>query len=262
MKGGSALHAGLNVLYTQDWDFKTACAAMEEEWAGFVPPLGGKHSYMTLFHLQNVLGRYMDDREENSTQLEECEVLTNVAERAITVNWEGLDIGGMPDLPVRFTNGQRFVVDHKCTASWVNDFWALKFKLGHQVRVYAGMLEVLTGESFDGGYINAIHMGPKGVDPPEAWEKRKSAQNMLIRIDFTPAQMVETWEWIHARQQEIELWTHLDIWPQNEQACGDYGGCEFIDLCKVGGKLARKAIASQQFTKKEPSGLLLSGADE
>jgi hypothetical protein len=57
------------------------------------------------------------------------------------------------------------------------------------------------------------------------------------------------------------LWTHLNIWPQNEQACGDYGGCEFIDLCKVGSETVRNAIASQQYTVEEPTGLLISGAD-
>lgn len=276
LKAGQVGHAGLHSLYVDGWDFGRACEAMRVEFGAYVAPLGAKHSHLTLGFMQDVLRRYVDEREARPTAMESGKPLA-LAEQALVFEWaqagETLRVGGKPDLPLVLSNGGGlYVVDNKFTTSWISEHWALKFKIGHQLRIYAAMLESRLGERVVGGFINAVYMGPEACDPPEAWRGgkdtngkrwagRKSVPSMLIPIDFSPAKLAETWRWVKATQASEHLFQELDIWPQNEQACGDYGGCEYLDLCKQATPAVRKALMSTQYRRWTPTGLLRSGAD-
>jgi hypothetical protein len=232
---GSAFHAALRVLYKTLWDEASAIDAMREEWGDVTPPLGSKHAWLTFPWMVERLKAYMAEREASPTALELGEALTDVTEERIIHQWTNeagdlVEIEGLVDLPLK--DGRRYlVVDHKCTTMWVNDFWAKKFRVGMQLRVYAALPSSLTGNIFDGGYINGIYIGEKALDPPKAWEKRKSAPSKLIRIDFTPAQREEAHEWVRGLQAQQRFHMESGFWPRNENACDDYGGCEFLPLC-------------------------------
>jgi len=264
MHCGSAGHAALDVLYTQKWDRKLALDAFRASWGDVKPPLEGKHAYLTRGHGEAVLEAYIEEREESPTMLEEAAVLGGVAEQAIVFQWPSADgselltIGGKPDLPVKFSTGAHYIVDHKWTTLWLNSFWEKQFKVGHQLRIYAAMMQHREGIVFDGGYINAVYMGksPKGE-----WSKLASSPTRLVQVDFTPAHLEETWAWVKALQKEEELWQELGTWPQDEKACGNYGGCEFLELCEAPPGALRESLMRTKFEEWEPTGILLSGAD-
>jgi len=263
MHVGTCGHAALNVLYTEKWDRKLALAAFRDAWGDVKPPLEGKHSYLTRAHGERVLEDYIKEREENPTMLEEAAVLGGVAETALIFEWPNADgselltLGGKPDLPVKFPTGSYYIVDHKWTTLWLNSYWENQFKIGHQLKIYAAMMRQREGIHFEGGYINAVYMGK----PPKSdWSKIASSPTRLVQIDFTPAHLAETWEWVKALQAEEKLWEELEIWPQDEKACGNYGGCEFLELCQATGAL-RESLMRTKFEEWKPTGVLLSGAD-
>lgn len=254
MHSGSAIHEALKVLYKTSWDEESALVALRAEWGDVKPPLGAKHAWLTIGFMEERLRAYMREREESPTALELGTALTDVTEERIIHAWPNADgelveVEGLVDLPLR--DGRRYlVVDHKCTTGWVNDHWAKRFRVGMQLRLYAALLTNLTGHVFDGGYINAIYLGEKALDPPKTWLKRKSAPSRLIRIDFTPHQMEEAHAWVRGLQAQQRFHMESGFWPRNEQACDDYGGCEFLDLCTAPSEAVRRSLISTQYVRK------------
>jgi hypothetical protein len=262
LHAGSAGHKVMLHLYTQGWDLEAAIAVLRAEWGDFQP--AGKHSYLTLGHMELCIEDYFEDRSRKPTALEAEEAVSSRegAEGAIVFDWAGRDgevlrVGGIPDLPTVFA-AQRYIVDNKFTTSWINSTWAAKFRLGHQFRVYCAALYATTGVRYDGAYINAIYIG----EPPKSgWAKVKSVQNQLFGpFHYTEAQLLETWEWVRSLQETEQLYERLGMWPQNEQACAHYGGCEYLPLCERTPEL-RPAIIEMQYRRKEAGGQLVSGAD-
>ena len=177
------------------------------------------------------------------------------AEEAVIFEWpnpatgEVLTLGGIPDLPTQFA-GQRYIVDNKFTTQWLNDHWAKKFRLGHQFRVYCAALEATTGESYDGAYVNAIYFGPP---PKSPWNRIASSPNRLFGpFHYTEGHLQETWEWAKGLTEAEALYERLEIWPQNEQACGNFGGCQYLELCERA-PAVRGALAQMKFRRKEPN---------
>jgi len=254
MHCGECGHAALNVLYTEKWDRKLAREAFRDAWGDVKPPLEGKYSYLTRGHGESVLEAYINDREENPTMLEEASVFEG-AEKLQTFDWaspegtgEVLTLRGAPDLPVMFPNGGLYVVDHKWTTMWVNSWWEKQFKVGHQVKVYTKMQEETTGLRFDGAYINAVYMGKT---PKSPWDKLASSPNKLIQVDFTPAHLDETWKWARGLQEIEKTCEKVGIWPQDEKACGNYGGCEFLELCEASPGALRESLIRRNFRVRE-----------
>lgn len=265
LHAGSALHEALNYIYTEAWDFGAASELLADAWGSFRTPPNSKHGYLTLGHLQVVLANYMEEREAQPTALEESGAATQLAEEALVFDWVNSDgeverIGGKPDLP-RELSGRRYIVDHKASTIWVNSYWALKFKLGFQFRIYCAALKQLTGIRYEGAYVNGIYMGKHAADGPEKWIKRQSAPNSLFGpYHYSDEELDEAWAWASTLLDAREVYEARGFWPPNEQACGNYGGCEFIDLCSRPPKI-RAALAAAQFEKWTPTGVLESGAD-
>src|SRR5690606_10099709 len=159
-------------------------------------------------------------------------------------------VRGIPDFAIRDTSGRIFVVDLKTTSAWISDWSMTQFRIGHQLRIYAAMVETLTGETVAGGLINAVYVGEKALDPPEAWTRRKSAPSRLERIDITRGQIEEAHEWVRGVLALERMCEAEDLWPRNERACGDYGGCEFLDLCTAPSAMVRKARMMTAFRRK------------
>jgi len=262
MHTGTCGHAAFDVLYTQRWDVKLALEAFRDAWGDVKTPLEGKHKHLTRAHGELVLEDYVRHREEHPTMLEEAAILGS-AEQAIVFQWPNADgseiltLGGKPDLPSKFPNGQCYNVDHKWTGRGINDYWKLQFTVGHQLKIYDALILHSEGIQVDGGYINAVYMGKpfKGE-----WKDLLSVPNELFEVTYLPIDLEETWEWVKALQAEEKLWEEMEIWPQDEKACGNYGGCEFLELCAVTGPL-RESRMSDNFQTWTPTGVLVSGAD-
>jgi hypothetical protein len=167
-------------------------------------------------------------------------------------------VGAKLDLPT-IIGGQRAVADHKTTTQWLNNHWyRQRFALGHQLRIYCAAMESLTGEEFCVGYINGIYIGP---EPKSGWARVQSVQNKLFEPQhFGLTQFAETWEWVHAHARTIDLWREIGLWPQNEGACDDYGGCDFLEICRAN-PIVRPSLLTRGFERWEPEGVLASGAD-
>lgn len=261
MHAGSAMHAALHALYTDVWDLEVAIYAMREAWGDFRTPPGSKHGYLTLGHLEIILADYMETRDP--TELGQVKSAAQYAEKAVVFDWPDADgnllrLGGMLDMTAEIS-GQKFIIDNKCTTGWLNDYWALNFKIGHQFRIYAAAMQVLTGEVYDGVYINGVYIGQP---PKSGWKNVKSVPSKLFGpFYFTPAHLAETRAWAQTWANSIEMWKATGHFPQNERACGDYGGCPFMDLCDKPAELVKNAHARRNFVRRKDFGVLVSGAD-
>lgn len=255
-KAGSVLDRALNHLYVSKWDATEAIEVMREEWGDFRLPLGSKHAWLTLSFLEERLRGYMREREASPTILEEGEVIKAYSGgEAHVFDWSNASgrlvrLRGIPDFVLRH-GGKTYVPDVKCTTSWVSDHWMLQFRLGHQLRVYAAMFQNLEGERVAGGLINAIYMGEKALDPPEAWKRRESVPSALHLVDFTQEQIEETHEWARGLILRRDANHESRLWPQNEKACAAYGGCAFLDLCTAPSRSVRLARMMMRFKRKE-----------
>lgn len=265
MHAGSALHAAFEVLYGERWDLGAALDALAEAWAGFRTPPNHKHSYLSLGHLEIVLENYVDDRERSPTILEKATVVGSGVEGATVFEWpdaegEILRVGGVPDIAIEVA-GQRYIVDHKATTSWLNDWWAKGFSMSHQFKIYCAMMQHVYGLRFDGAYVNGVYMGEAAADEDRDWSQQKSSPNRLFGpFNYTGGHLAETREWVRRWSEIIERCEEDGEWPQNERACGDYGGCSFLPLCELP-PAAREAKAASAFERWEPTGVLVSGAD-
>ncbi len=251
---GSALHAALNVLYADSWDLKLATEALHEAWGDVKPTLGAKHGWLTRGFAEARLVAYMQEREESPTVLEEGAPLPGAVEERMIFQWPDangdiVEVEGICDLPL--TDGStNYIVDHKCTTGWVNSHWTNQFRVGNQLRVYAAMMSNVLGVIFRSGLINAIYIGEKALDPPDKWLKRKSSPSLLSRVDFTREQIEEAHDWVKGWQDAFMHYESLGRWPRNEKACGNYGGCEFLELCTAPSAMARKARMMTRYARR------------
>lgn len=254
-EAGSAIDAALNYLYVTEWDLEGALEALRASWGDTRAPLGAKHAHLTLSFLEERVAVYMAEREASPTILEEGEVISEFSGEMHSFDWpnsegELVRVRGIPDFALR-SDGKLWALDVKATTMWVNDYWFMQFRVGNQLRIYAAMLQNLLGERVTGGLINAVYMGEKALDPPEAWERRKSAPSQLKRIDFTQDQIEETWRWVKGLELQEEMHHLTGFWPRNEKACGNYGGCDFLPLCTAPSENMRRALMMTQFRRKE-----------
>lgn len=54
------------------------------------------------------------------------------------------------------------------------------------------------------------------------------AQREVARLD---SEILEYMKDAWVCSQQILAWRRMDAWPRNPNACGDYGGCRFLQLC-------------------------------
>ena len=255
-KAGSCLDRAFNHLYVTAWDEAGAIAALRAEWGDFKLPLGSRHSWLTLPFLEERVRLYMREREARPTILEEGKVVAAYSGgEAHVFDWSDAEgnlvrLRGIPDFVLKHA-GKTYVPDVKCTTSWISDHWMLQFRLGHQLRIYAAMFQNLEGERVDGGLINAVYMGEKALDPPEAWKKRTSVPSAVSPVDFTQEQIAEAHTWARGLILRRDAAREHGLWPRNEKACGAYGGCQFLDLCTAPSRSVRLARMMTAFKRKE-----------
>lgn len=247
---GTVFDAGINMLYLGGWDVENALARMAETWGDFRTPVGSKYGHLTLPFLEERLRLYVAEREASPTIMETGKVSPIFSGEAHVFDWRGIRLKVIPDFVVEDASGRVWVTDLKTTSSWITEHWMLKFRIGHQLRLYAAAVQEITGTRVSGGLINAVYVGEKALDPPEAWRRRKSTPSALKPVDFTAEQISETWDWAHGLRVVEEACEAAGVWPKNEHACGDYGGCEFLTLCEAPSAMARKARMMTNFRRR------------
>ena len=255
MRAGTALDVALNTLYVRGWNLEAALEALRASWGPTSPTLAVKHEWITLLFLEERLRMYVAEREARPTILEEGEIISEFSGKLHTFEWSDAEgnlvrVRGAPDFAVR-SNGKIYVPDVKCTTQWLSDHWMLQFRIGNQLRIYAALLQNLAGLEVAGGLINALYIGEKALDPPEAWKKRKSVPSKLEPIDFTQEQISEAHAWVRGLEAQRDAHAAHGTWPRNEKACDAYGGCPFLTVCSAPSKMSRSARLLSNFKRRK-----------
>lgn len=271
LKAGTAIHEGLDALHaSEDWDVDSAIQAMAESWGDYSVPRTHKHSFLTPGHMEIILRNYADHyrNRPRETYAVGSELFS---ERSFSVDWDGVTVGGRIDLLEQTADGDLYLVDHKCTTSWLNKWWAQKkgFDIGHQLRLYTAAIERELDTNLAGAYVSGVYMGEKAADPPEKWENRKSSQFRLFGpFSFSAEKLKETRAWIEQglmdmawhRSQESEHERREYAWPQNTANRFGCSACDFFELCSSS-PASRDGRIKAHFVEKELTGNLASGAD-
>lgn len=283
---GSAIHIGLDWLYTHDWDIEGAIAAALTAWGDFSVPETNKHSYATHGHLECILRNYADDRrfdpvapirlrpeDLNQDRLADAsfsvdaEGFVKLIESPLSVRFGDLIYGGKIDLP-NMTSGEYSLWDNKSSRSWISEHWAQKYAYSHQMRGYLMLLRELTSLPFDRIYINGIYTGKEASDEDTKWTKRTTKRSGLFGpFIYSDQHLAETRSWARRWLKLVDIFRAdalldgEDAWPQNDKSCFQYGEpCTYYALCKTSPHI-RESIIKSSYVKRSFTGVLASGAD-
>jgi hypothetical protein len=282
---GSALHAGIDHLYTQNWDIEGALDALRASWGDYVTPATIRANWLTLGHCEIILQNYAEDRfgedivpirlrmedinhdavVEPAFQVDP-DGFVSLVETPLSVHWPDaggatIPYAGKIDLP-SIVAGTSAIVDHKTSSQWITEKWAEQYAMSHQFRGYKAILEILTGQKFDRVYINGIYTGKEAADDPSKWKKRTSVRSALFGpYIYSKQHLEETREWVENWLKTAEFYRELNWWPQNDRVCFKFGRpCEYYDLCKRAPHIRESAI-KQEYKIRQLTGILASGAD-
>lgn len=284
LRMGSAIHAGLYTLYTENWNLDAAKEAFSQRWGSSIGMVLPKHyTHMTEGHGHIILENYHEDynphdgraphsftphrvlpEELNLAKLLHCEYTTdengyvNFAETPIAVDWGGVPYAGQLDLLVESPDGSLYVVDFKTTGNWLGDSWIKRYKRSHQLRGYAAMVQIITGRPVLGVYVVGVYTGRAAADKYELWSHRSSVRSGIFGpYTFSDNMLFETRAWAAQWEGAIKAFRKTKSFPQNDRACQF---CEFNRICDAT-PLARPRIMKREYDVSYPTGILASGAD-
>lgn len=129
------------------------------------------------------------------------------------------------------STGKLWVVDEKTTGA-LGEFWAQRYKLGAQFTGYCWAAKMY-GYPVVGALIRGIGILKYDI---------KHAEVPLFRPDY----LIEEWyqqllidvqemvdAWIALTEDCSNEWSPLIFRPDYNDACGSYGGCDFLPVCGV-----------------------------
>ena len=156
-------------------------------------------------------------------------------------NNEQIYLCGHIDRLVRFS-GKTLAADYKTSKYQLDDKFFRKFKPITQFPIYVAATHIIAEATqevpgTDGLLVDGIQLGVN--------------YNRYARriIPFT---LEEIEEYIHDMEYWIRnarLASQAGHFPRNEESCGQYGGCEFLDICNKPPALREKYLKGH-FTKK------------
>lgn len=282
LRAGSAIHAGIDALYTLGWDPDVAADAVRAVWGDYVTPPTHRAAHLTAGFCEIVVRNYADDRNQDAiTPLRlrltdllidhlgpahaveaDDEGFVRMVETALSVTWpNGAIYGGKIDLPCT-VGGAHAIIDHKTSSRWITENWAHSYAYSHQLRNYVAMMRLLTGLPFDRAYVNGIYTGREAADDLGKWKSRTSSRSALFGpYIYTPQMLQESQEWASTWLKTADFYTEHGVWPQNDRSCMKYGSpCEFYEICRRSPHV-RDAIIRGEYTQRTLTGVLASGAD-
>lgn len=130
-------------------------------------------------------------------------------------------------------------MDRKTTKSDPNSRYWATFTPNNQMSLYHAATQLIFPETVSGGIIDAIQLGAT------------FARFRRHTITRTPGQQAE---WEQDTYQWIGLATHFaaeNHWPQNDKACGNFGGCPFQIVCSRDPKVRKLVLENEGFIHRQ-----------
>jgi len=136
-----------------------------------------------------------------------------------------------------------YVLDHKTTKNTVTGASASYFFQGfnpdNQMTLYSLAASVAFATPVKGVIVDAAQV---------------AVNFSAFSRDFTHrngAQLQEFLEGVYSYRRMAEIYHRQGFWPMNETACGNYGGCEFRDICSKSPSVRERFLATT-FTQEKP----------
>lgn len=117
-------------------------------------------------------------------------------------------------------NGDLYVMDRKTSLSTINDYWFDQWTPSNQMTLYALAGKVMLNQPIKGVIIDAAQVL---LEKPHAF-----ARGFAYR---TGDQLTEWLADLRYFLREAEDFATAGYWPQNDTACGKFGGCHFREVC-------------------------------
>ena len=117
-------------------------------------------------------------------------------------------------------NDQLMVLDHKTTTTAPSSYFFNQFEPNNQMTLYTLAGKIVLDSPIKGVIVEAAQIL---LDKP----------NRFVR-GFTYRTQDQLDEWIGDLAYTLQMAEHYaetDYWPQNDTACGMYGGCKFREVC-------------------------------
>jgi hypothetical protein len=154
----------------------------------------------------------------------------------------GILLSGHLDRIVTYGDGT-YVMDHKTTASTVTGasarYFFKNFNPDNQMSLYSVGAAIAFATPVKGVIIDAAQV---------------AVGFTAFGRDFThrtERQLHEFLEGVHSYRRQAEIFTRDGFWPMNESACGNYGGCQFRDICSKD-PAVRERFLLTDFTQDHP----------
>ena len=135
-----------------------------------------------------------------------------------SISGEHYVLAGHLDRLVEF-GGSTFVQDRKTTKYTLDQDYFAKFSPDNQMSLYALAGKMAFGKNVSGVMVDAMQTLTHAV---------RYRRKLLSR---TAGQLESWWRDFHIMLGHNEQYVKLGHWPQNDTACGNYGGCPYLKVC-------------------------------
>jgi PD-(D/E)XK nuclease superfamily protein len=275
MRAGTALHAGLAVLYSGGGD-ELALQTVLDTW-GQAPewrlPPGHKYSHLHSGHLEVIFKNYLEWKTKHDSfrplvvtreELDLTDVLAAIwlvtpdgkvvlgeSKLVMRFSIETLDglvnfiYAGRPDLPIEM-GGVTYILDHKSTNAYLSSYYFDQYRFSNQLRGYGAMISKILKRTISGALINGIYMGERASLSEFKGEKFARFGPM----SFMPAHLNEAIKNQYYWRKSLDFWKSQGYFPQHTgKLCS---GCSFADLCNASPSSRPHVLATQYgISKKE-----------
>lgn len=153
---------------------------------------------------------------------------------------EGIDLAGHLDRVVSYVD-QLYVLDNKTTGATLGQYYFHQYSPDTQMSLYTFGGQVVLKKPVRGVVIDAAQI---------LVNSSTFARGFTYR---TPEQLNEWWagteHYIRLAQHFADGPVEEQRWPMNPTACGNYGGCEFREVCSASARV-RERILRDQFNQR------------
>jgi|SRR5215467_817268 len=135
-------------------------------------------------------------------------------------------------------NGARYVTDVKSTGHTLSEYWFAKFTPDNQFTIYTIAARSVFGVDTTGILVDACQVVQSFSEFQRGVVSRSDEQ--LNRWHHDLAFFLE----------QLEKCAYDDDWPQNDSACGMYGGCPFRQVCSATSANSRELILRREYKRR------------
>lgn len=120
---------------------------------------------------------------------------------------------------VALMNGGAYVTDRKTTSHTISGQWFLQFTPHNQFSLYMLAGQIILQEPIKGLIVDGVQIAvgfsrfERGVVQRDEAQLREWHMDAMLQLEL------------------MDKYAQLGYWPQNDSACGNYGGCKFRQIC-------------------------------